>query len=386
MRLTFLSAIAGQSIFLLGPPGVAKSLIARRLKYAFKDAKAFEYLMHRFSTPDEVFGPISISKLKNDDKLERVVDYYLPGANIAFLDEIWKAGPSIQNTLLTIINEKIYRNGEQELKVDLYGIIAASNELPEKGQGLEALWDRFLLRVYLKSIEDRENFEKMIVDTKNLYSDTIPEDLKISKEEYYNFQEVRDQVEVPKVILDLIHHVRVKIEDYNKKQAENENENMQIYVSDRRWKRIVSLLRTSAFLNGRDFVDLMDCFLIPYFVWNEPDQFDTIKMLVQDCVRHQGYTLVCDFSGIERQLEKMSAEIKKETMIITQTSKEVPKVVDGNYSATWRNYTVVIPKKDFDNLNVGNELKVRFYERPGYYNNTYSKLKMRLKLMDMKSI
>ncbi|WP_455633577.1 AAA family ATPase, partial [Parabacteroides sp.] len=117
--LALLALFSGESLFLLGPPGVAKSLVARRFKYVFENGVFFEYLMSRFSTPDELFGPVSISTLKNEDKYEHIIQDYLPTAHVAFLDEIWKAGPGIQNTLLRIINAKIFRNGTQIVHVPL---------------------------------------------------------------------------------------------------------------------------------------------------------------------------------------------------------------------------------------------------------------------------
>ena len=158
IRLALLASIAGESIFFLGPPGTAKSMVSRRLRSAFKGENGkplnyFEYLMNQFSTPDELFGPVSLKKLEND-VYERITDGYLPKAEVAFLDEIWKASPAIQNTLLTIINEKKFHNGSEVVSVPLKALISASNELPAENQGLEALWDRFLLRLMVLPVQE----------------------------------------------------------------------------------------------------------------------------------------------------------------------------------------------------------------------------------------
>lgn len=326
-RLTLLSAIAGESVFLLGAPGVAKSLVARRLKFAFQNGSSFEYLMNKFSTPDEIFGPISIQKLKDEDKYERLTKKYLPSSNIAFLDEIWKAGPSIQNTLLTILNEKKYRNGEQEMDCKIYGLIAASNELPEKSQGLEALWDRFLIRYIVEGISEKENFNRMITGNLQSYEDNITADLKIKNEEVEKWSKQIDEVSIPEEVLNVIHFIRSQIQEYNKK-----NEDKQIYISDRRWRKIVRLLRTSAFLNERREVDLMDCFLISFCVWDEQEQLERMKGIVSETIRKHGYGLNLNLNIIAKEIENFhNEEVKEQTQISNKYETDEPLLIKGVY-------------------------------------------------------
>jgi MoxR-like ATPase len=312
ISLALLSSIAGESIFLLGPPGTAKSLVARRLKYAYKDGSAFEYLMSRFSTPDEIFGPVSISKLKDEDKYERIVENYLPSATVVFLDEIWKAGPSIQNALLTVLNEKKFRNGEKEIDVPLKAIISASNELPAKDEGLEALWDRFLVRFLVVGIDDEGNFGKMISEDLLSGEDPVEPKDKITNEEYKEWDKAIKKIKIPKNVLQVIHFIRNYIAEHKK----NEKKEKQIYISDRRWRKIVRLLRTSAFLNDRDEVDLMDCFLIQHCLWNEESEKDTVYQFVKDAIEKHGYTISFDFKTLKDELAKFNEEIKYETSFV----------------------------------------------------------------------
>lgn len=290
ISLAFLSAVAGESIFLLGLPGVAKSMIARRLALAFKDAHRFEYLMSRFSTPDEIFGPVSISKLKDSDTYERAVEGYLPAADVVFLDEIWKAGPAIQNSLLTVLNEKIFRNGRETIKLPLKGIIAASNELPAQGEGLEALWDRFLIRYIVEPIKDKGNFLSLL-NGKSEISCTVPDNLKFSAEEVAALQMAKDGIKVPEGVLEFLYTMRSKYaqraqENLKDKTAaakagaqdDEDDEDNVPYVSDRRWKKIVGILRSSALLNGRDEVDWSDCLLLEHLIWDNDSQ----RVLVRD--------------------------------------------------------------------------------------------------------
>lgn len=290
ISLSLLAALAGESIILLGPPGVAKSMVARQLKTAFRDAQSFEYLMSRFSTPDEIFGPVSIQKLKTSDTYERAVEGYLPTADVVFLDEIWKAGPAIQNTLLTVINEKIFRNGNREMHLPLKLLVAASNELPAKGEGLEALWDRFVIRIESRPIKLEKNFRAMLLESHADFSGSTGilghadfadnadfSDLKITAEEYAEWAEKICKIGVKEEVLDAISAIRKSLRAVNVDEAA---ERRNIYVSDRRWKNIVRLLRTSAFVQDREEVDICDLLPIYHCLWQEPEERDAIRNIV----------------------------------------------------------------------------------------------------------
>lgn len=278
ISLSLLAALAGESIILLGPPGVAKSMVARQLKTAFRDAQSFEYLMSRFSTPDEIFGPVSIQKLKTSDTYERAMEGYLPTADVVFLDEIWKAGPAIQNTLLTVINEKIFRNGNREMHLPLKLLVAASNELPTKGEGLEALWDRFVIRIESRPIKLEKNFRAMLLESHADFADNADfSDLKITAEEYAEWAEKICKIGVKEEVLDAISAIRKSLRAVNVDEAA---ERRNIYVSDRRWKNIVRLLRTSAFMQDREEVDICDLLPIYHCLWQEPEERDAIRNIV----------------------------------------------------------------------------------------------------------
>lgn len=302
MALALLAALAGESILLLGPPGVAKSMVARKLKEAFREARSFEYLMSRFSTPDELFGPVSIAQLKHADRYERMTEGYLPTADVVFLDEIWKAGPAIQNTLLTVINEKLFRNGEKEMKLPLKLLVAASNELPAKGEGLEALWDRFLIRVVSHCIEKEETFRQMLTDdhrtlAANEETYALDPELTITEEEYTYWQTEARKVVLSEGLLQAITTMRKQLEHV---ELEGSDLPRRVYISDRRWKHIAQLIRTAAFLQERKQAGETDLFPMYHCLWNEPEEIEAVRRI----------TLRCVFQPIERQLEKISLAVK----------------------------------------------------------------------------
>ncbi|RME56807.1 MAG: AAA family ATPase, partial [Deltaproteobacteria bacterium] len=155
-----MALLSGQHLLLIGPPGTAKSMLADELCKRIEDAVYFQWLLTRFTTPEEVFGAVSLKGLEQDE-YRRVTAGKLPECDIAFLDEVFKANSSILNALLTLINERKFHNGREVVQVPLLTLFGASNELPEEDE-LTALYDRFLLRYQVSYLRETFNFLKML--------------------------------------------------------------------------------------------------------------------------------------------------------------------------------------------------------------------------------
>ncbi len=260
VRLALLAALSGEHLLLLGPPGTAKSELARRLRTAFTDAAWFERLLTRFTVPEELFGPLSLKALEQDT-YRRQTAGYLPSASVAFLDELFKASSAILNALLTLLNEREFDNGTAREKVPLVCVVAASNELPDD-EGGDALYDRFLLRCTVGPVSEA-GFTALLSEGSE--TAPLPEGLALTREELGAIREGARSVKLGSDVVALLGALRRHLAEQG------------VVVSDRRWVKAAGLLRTSAFTDGRAEVSLWDCWLLVHCVWNKPEEREAVS-------------------------------------------------------------------------------------------------------------
>src|SRR5580658_6405080 len=158
IRLLLIATIAGEHAVLIGPPGTAKSALIRTFARLIQ-ARYFEYLLTRFTEPNEIFGPVDIAAFR-EGRYQRRIEGMLPEAEIVFLDEVFKSNSAILNALLTLLNERRYTSGGQILRCPRLSVFAASNEVPADGT-LTAVFDRFLLRVHSDNL-DAYHFNELL--------------------------------------------------------------------------------------------------------------------------------------------------------------------------------------------------------------------------------
>ena len=249
-----------QHVLLLGPPGTAKSLLVTMLTACIGGASCFSWLLTKFSTPEELFGPVSLKALQQD-RVARILNGKLPEAHVGFLDEIFKANSAILNALLTLANERGFHNDGRTIACPLITLVGASNELPE-GAELEALFDRFLLRFWIPYLGDARNMKLLLKDNVTVRPATL------SLDELRDCQKSVSLVSLADPVVDAVIAIKHKTEEQGFRS------------SDRRWKQIIGLLKARAYLDGADAVTEDHLDVLADALWRDPKDRPALAAIV----------------------------------------------------------------------------------------------------------
>lgn len=260
--------LGGENLFLLGPPGTAKSALVNQLS-ARMEGQSFDYLLTRFTEPNELFGPFDIRKLR-EGELQTNTEGMLPEASMVFLDELLNANSAILNSLLVALNERIFRRGKESRPLAALMFVGASNHLPED-DALQALFDRFLLRVRCDNVPGEQLEEVLAAGWKLAAEPTQKSNLHF--DEIRRAQACLAQVELSSIrrpFAEMVHRIR----------------HAGIRVSDRRAVKLQRVVAASAMMSGRMEARISDLWVARH-IWDTEDQQEILASIVSQTTEKQ---------------------------------------------------------------------------------------------------
>ncbi|MDP9151938.1 MAG: AAA family ATPase [Myxococcota bacterium] len=267
IRLLLVAAVAGEHAVLIGPPGTAKSALIRTLSRLMQ-ARYFEYLLTRFTEPNEIFGPVDIAAFR-EGRYERRSEGMLPEAEVVFLDEVFKSNSAILNALLTLLNERRYASGGRVIRCPLLCAFGASNEVPSD-ETLNAIYDRFLLRIRSDNL-DAYHFQDL------LQRGLQHEVLQATDAPMSPLVAAHELVELQRGLLQQSVYTEEFFSQYKGLVFQIRAEG--VTVSDRRVVKLLKLFAASAYLDGRAQPDASDFFILKH-IWNSEDQAPILEGVV----------------------------------------------------------------------------------------------------------
>ncbi|NJM91123.1 MAG: AAA domain-containing protein [Myxococcales bacterium] len=314
IRLMVVSAIAGEHMVIVGPPGTAKSAMIDMFARLI-DAKYFEYLLTRFTEPNELFGPVDISAFR-EGRYTRRIEGMLPTAEVVFLDEIFKSNSAILNSLLHLINERKFQNGPEVLTVPLISLYAASNEVPND-DNLAAMFDRFLIRVLSENLDSYHFHELMkkgvALEVRKMTGRQAEQrpvfsarDLRVIQSNFDKFMVFPDEF----------------LAKYKSMIFQIRSEG--ISVSDRRAVKLLKLFAASAVFDGRTVVHDGDFFVLRH-IWNNLDQVELLAEIVNPIVDgfYREHPAERRFIGPQASLDDLLAELRLIRELLTSSTAEL---------------------------------------------------------------